>query len=119
MPALTVGAGYSTKGDGVRIMFSRRETITGVATAALAILLAGAGLSAGTSIAFAQPAGGVSLTGGPYPAQPWDPNCWWPDGSWNPDCGPAPTWGPGTGPGQWGPGMMGPGPWGPGMMGGY
>lgn len=100
-------------------MFTRRATITGVAILALATSLAGAGLSVGTSIAFAQPASEISLASGPYPAQPWDPNCWRPDGSWNPDCGPAPTWGPGTGPGQWGPGMMGPGPWGPGMMGGY
>ena len=98
-------------------MFNRRATITAMAIPALAASLAAVGLSAVDTAIIAQPAGEGSLTSGPYPAhpaQPWDPNCWRPDGTWNPDCGPAPTWGPGMGPGQWGPGMMGPG-----MTGGY
>jgi len=109
-------------------MFTRRATSTGVAIAALATSLAGAGLSAGTSTAFAQPAGGVSLTGGPaFPAHgpgPWDADCWGPDG-WDPACYGPGSWDPGPwpgmmmGPGPGGPGMMGPGPWGPGMMGGH
>lgn len=46
-PVLTVGRGGSTKGDGVRTMFAIRATITGVAIAALATSLTGAGLSVG------------------------------------------------------------------------
>ncbi|BBZ05781.1 hypothetical protein MCHIJ_52180 [Mycolicibacterium chitae] len=93
-------------------MFTNRAMIAASAALALTSALAVGGLTAGATADIAAPVTAISMSSGVHPTHPWGPQCWGPDGTWNPDCGPAHE--PGMGHGQWGPGM-GHGHGGPGM----
>ncbi len=98
-------------------MVTRRRTIVVLAALVVASWVAVGGLIGVGPAGHGQSGQRLSSNGetsylAQGPGDPWDPDCWGPNG-WNPACGQPDM----MGPGPWGPGMMGPGPYGPGMMG--